>query len=303
MTIRNDATRLRIPMKDPRHPRAVVARQGLALLDTDLDQQSRHQLGRIETETADILGPRDKLLVPAGNDGFRITPGATAATFKIGAGHGYLEGWLLENPSPCANDTQPHPRDGDNVTSPAIIGIKALVRYIDSVEDPALADVALRDAQASGRSLLDWQVFPLPLDGANTISCSSGAMDPKWQALIAPSTGTLTLSEQAAAASTDPCSLTPAGGFNRMENLCYRFEIHGGVADPAFPEADGPRFQLDKLQIKFSRRNASVLASVTKISGNEITLGAPPLDPRNWFAPGQYAELVSVHDDVDPRGR
>ncbi|OLL27487.1 hypothetical protein BTH42_32095 [Burkholderia sp. SRS-W-2-2016] len=301
MTIRNDATRLRIPMSDPRRPRAVVARQGMALLDTDLDQQSRHQLDRIETETADTLGPPDDLLVPAGNDGFHITPGATAATFKIGAGHGYLDGWLLENPSSCTNGTQPHPRNDDGVVSPAIIGIKALVRYIDSVEDSGLADVALGDAQASGRSLVDWQVFPLAIGGANPVSCATGAADAQWRSLIAGSTGKLTVIEQAAVASTDPCSLTPAGGFNRMENLCYRFEIHDGVPDAAFPDADGPRFQLDKLRIKFSRRNASVLARVTKVSGNEITVGAPPLDQRNWFAPGQYAELVSVHDDVDPR--
>ena len=306
MTIRNDATRLRIPAKDPRRPRAVVARQGLALLDTDLDQQSRHQLERIETETADTLGSPGKLLVPAGNAGFLVAPGATPATFTIGKGRGYLDGWLLENAAACTLATQPHPRvapfvPADVVASPALVALKALVRYVDPVEDPAFADIALRDAQASGRSLADWQVFPFALGGAGPASCASSPGTAAWQALIAPSTGTLTVIEQAAAAGTDPCSLTPGGGYTRLENLLYRFEVHGGVANAAFPTVDGPRFQLNQLQIKYSRRNASVLARITNVAGTEVTVGAAALDPRNWFEPGRYAEVVSSHDDVDPR--
>ena len=53
MTIRNDATRTRIRIREKRRPRAVVTRQGQVLLDTDLDQQSRHHLERLEIETAD----------------------------------------------------------------------------------------------------------------------------------------------------------------------------------------------------------------------------------------------------------
>ena len=56
MTIRNDATRATIRPKDGRRPRSVVARQGQVLLDADLDQQSRHLLDRVETETGDVLG-------------------------------------------------------------------------------------------------------------------------------------------------------------------------------------------------------------------------------------------------------
>jgi hypothetical protein len=300
MTTRNDATRLRIPVKDPRHLRAVVTRQGLALLDTDLDQQSRHQLDRIETETADSLGSPGKLLVPAGNTGFQISLDPNLKPFKIGAGHGYLDGWLLENASDCQLDTQPHPWN-EKLDAADLIAIKALVRFVDPVEDPALADVALRDAQASGRSIVDWQVFPFPVGGGNAITCQSGTADAAWQALIAPSTGTLTVIEQAPPAANDPCTLTPAGGFNRKENLNYRFEVHGGDTDGSIQKPCAPRLKLDNLQIKFSRRNASVMARVTDVAGTQITVAAPPLDPRNWFAPGQFAEVVSIHDDVDPR--
>jgi hypothetical protein len=299
MTIRNDATRLRIVTKDKRHLRAVVARQGQVLLDTDFDQQSRHHLQRIETEALDSLGSPGRLVVPAGNTGFLVTPDGAPANFNIGAGRGYLNGWLLENPQTCKLGTQPHPRTGDAVNVPSIIALKALVRHIDPVEDPALADAALGDAQASGRSLVDWQVFPVATTAP--LACANALSKPEWTSLAAPSSGTLAVIVQAAAPSTDPCSLTPGGGYTRLENLLYRLEVHGGVAKAGAPTIDGPRFGLGGLRVKFSRRNASVMVRITNITNTDITVTPPALDPRNWFAPGLFAEFVSIHDDVDPR--
>lgn len=303
MTLRNDATRLRIETRDDRRPRAVVARQGQVLLDTDLDQESRHVLDRIEQETTDTLGSPGRLLVPAGSPAFLVTP--NGGSVDIGAGHGYLDGWLLENPGTCrigpagggAAPYQPHPRS-ETVAAPVILGIKAVVRYVDPVEEPRLADVALGDAQASGRSLADWQVFPLvPTPGGPGLTCASAEIDPKWSELVAPSTGTLRVWAETAAPSTDPCSLTPGGGYTRLENLLYRIEVMGGQKD--LDLVDGPRYQLDGLQLRLSRRNASVLARITTVAGAEITVGPPALDTRNWFAPGMYAEIVSPHDDLD----
>jgi hypothetical protein len=299
MTIRNDATRLLIATRDRRRARAVVARQGQVLLDTDLDQQARHQIERIEIETVDSLGSPGRLLVPAGNTGFQITAGGTLATFNIGSGRGYLDGWLLENASVCTLATQPHPRTGDTVSLPSVVAVKSLVRFIDPVEELALADVALGDAQASGQSLNDWQVFPLGLTG--TPSCATVLSIAQWQSLAAPSTGTLKVIEQAAAPSTDPCSLTPAGGYTRHENLLYRIEVHAGDVNTTFPSVDGPRFKLHNLKVKLSRRNASVLVRITAVSGAELSVAPASLDSRNWFAPGLHAEIVSMHDDVDPR--
>lgn len=306
MTIRNDATRLRIVTKDERQPRTVVARQGQVLLDADLDQQSRHQFYRIETETVDVLGSPGRLVVPENNNGFKVTADGGPANFNIGDGRGYLAGWLVENAAVCKLTTQPHPRTAngmaaDAVTAPAIVGLKALIRHVDPVEDPVLADVALGDAQASGRALVDWQVFPFAVAGAGPASCADATKNADWLKLIAPSTGMLAVSVQTAAPSTDPCSLTPGGGYTRLENLLYRIEVHGGVAKAGFSDVDGQRFGLDQLKLKFSRRNASTLVRVTGITGMEIAVAPPMLDARNWFAPGLYAEIVSIHDDVDQR--
>lgn len=298
MTIRNDATRLRIDAREKRRSRAVVSRQGQVLMDTDFDQQTAALLGRIEIEAADVFDSAGKLVYPAGTTGFQIS-GAT--NFDIGAGHGYLDGWLLENPATVKLATQPHPRSpADTVTPPAIIGLKTLVRFIDPVEDPALADVALGDARASGRALVDWQVFPLSGQAAGT-DCSNAPTSPDWVKLVAPSAGRMSVIKQAAGASTDPCSLTPGGGYTRLENLLYRVEVHSGAVRADFPSVDGPRFALNQLRVKFSRTNASLMARVTLVNGSEITVEPASLDARAWFAPGAYAEIVNVHDDVEPR--
>jgi hypothetical protein len=304
MTIRNDATRATIRPKDGRRPRSVVARQGQVLLDADLDQQSRHLLDRVETETGDVLGSPGRLVVPASSTAFQITAAATPDACGIGTGHGYLDGWLVENTTTGALlGTQPHPRTDTTPASPVLLALKALVRYVDSVEEPAYADPALGDAQAAGRALVDWQVFPFaPKDGWGAApTCATATTHQDWVALAAPSSGTLTVVPDAAPSQTDPCSLTPQGGYSRAENLLYRIEVHGGVPRADRPAADGPRFGMDGLKLKLSRRNASVLARVTAVDGTNITVEPPALDPLNWFAPGSYAEFVSIHDDVDPR--
>ena len=304
MTIRNDATRATIRPKDGRRPRSVVARQGQVLLDADLDQQSRHLLDRVETETGDVLGSPGRLVVPATSTAFQITAAATPNDCGIGTGHGYLGGWLVENTTTEALlRTQPHPRTDTTPTSPVLLALKALVRYVDSVEEPAYADPALGDAQAAGRALVDWQVFPFAPKGGWGVAptCATATAHQEWVALAAPSSGTLTVTPDAAPPQTDPCSLTPQGGYSRVENLLYRIEVHDGVPRVDRPGADGPRFGMDGLKLKLSRRNASVLGRVTAVDGTNVTVEPPALDPLNWFAPGTYAEFVSVHDDVDPR--
>jgi Family of unknown function (DUF6519) len=293
MTIRNDASRLRLPQRDKRQRRAVVARQGQVLLDTDVNVQAEVLLARVEAEAQAIMGSPGKLVYPAGTNGFAIRADGAPANFNIDAGEGYIDGWRLENPAQVKLNTQLHPRAAA-LTVPSLIAVKALVRHIDPVEERAMPDVALGDSQASGRSLNDWQVLPIPLTSTTPLT------DAAWLAMKAPSTGRLAFKLKAVAGSTDPCSLTPQSGYSRYENLLYRVEVHGGTVVENHP--DGPRFALDGLKLKFSRRNASVMARITKVDTNRITVAPPALDPRNWFAPGTCAEIVSIHDDLDPTG-
>jgi hypothetical protein len=303
MTVRNDATRQTLRPSDPRRPRSVVARQGQVLLDADMDQQARAVLDRIDIGADDTFGRPERLVVPAGSAAFAITPAATPAACGIGDGHGYQRGWLLENVTPGTLATQPHPRDDATPVVPFALVVKALVRHVDPVEEPAWADPALGDAQASGRSIVDWQVLPFaPAAGwASPPECGNVTGEQDWQRMVAPSTGTLAVVPDTAPPAGDPCSLAPDGGYSRAENLLYRIEVHGGGSRAGWPTGDGPRYGLAGLKIKMSRRNASVMARITGIDGTEVTVTPPALDPLNWFAPGTFAEIVSPHDDVDPR--
>ncbi|GAM03491.1 DUF6519 domain-containing protein [Novosphingobium sp. MBES04] len=304
MTQRSDSTRTTIPTGEARPLRDVRLNQGQVLLDTDLNEQGRLLLERIETETQGTLGAPGRLVIAQGSSAFALTASGSAsslADITIGAGHGWLDGWQLDNPHEVTLASQPHPVEEADFGSGGALAIKALVRYVDPVEEPALADTALGNAQASGRTLVDWQVFPLPLDEDGAASCTAAAQSPAWQAITAPSSGTLAFRVEASPASLDPCSLTPEGGYARLENLLYRIEVHTGEVDAVVPDVDGPRFGLEGLRITFSRRNASLMARVTKVSGTEITVSPAARDPRSWFAPGQYAEIVSRHDDLDTR--
>jgi hypothetical protein len=296
MTIRNDATRLRIPVRERRPLRGVVARQGQVLLDTDVNEAERTLVDRVEAADAAMLGPPDRLLYPAGTQAFAV--GGTGANATIDAGTAYLNGWQLVNAAKVDLLTQPNPWKGAVPTGPAAVVLKALVRYIDPVEDAALADVALGDAQASGRALNDWQAFLFAVPAGT--GCAGLTDLAGWKALVAPSTGTLAFQIPAPAPSSDPCSLTPAGGHSRFENLLYRIEVHGGVPQAGAPGADGPRFGRTGLKLKLSRRNASLLARVTQVNGTEITVAPPALDPLAWFAQGGFAEIIGAGDDLDP---
>jgi outer membrane protein OmpA-like peptidoglycan-associated protein len=294
MSMRNDATRAKIPVAEPRPLRSVVARQGQVLLDTDVNESERLLLDRTETADAAMLGPPDRLLFPAGGGGFLI--GGAAPNLTIGAGPGYLNGWQLINAAQATLASQPNPWKGATAAAASALVLMAQVRHLDPAEDAALSDVALGDAQASGRALNDWRVFPWPTAAGTTCETITGLSE--WDALTKPSNGTLAFKLGGPSASTDPCSLTPAGGHSRFENLLYRIEVHNGVTAAAQP--DGPRFGVTGLQLKLSRRNASLMARITKVTGDQITVSPPALDPRAWFAQGAYAEIVGPSDDLDP---
>lgn len=304
MTIRTDATRLRITPRDQRPMRAVAPRQGQVLLDADLQQDGQMTLARIDGDMADVIGAPGRFAFPSSTPAFAVQIGGGGPmNLTIQHGHGFLDGWRVDNQADCTLTTQPHPRTDPAPALPTVVAIKALVRHIDPVEDPAFADKALGDAQATGRLLVDWQVFPQALSG--TASCATVLSNDDWQRLSAPSTGTLEVSVQASGPGTDPCSLLPRGGYSRQENLLYRLEVHGGdsIPTPGNPPAlaDGPRLRLEGLKLKLSRRNASLLVAITGINGTEINVSPPATDPRAWFAPGSWAEIVHPGDDVDPR--
>jgi hypothetical protein len=293
---RNDASTKHLALKDLRRARSVIARQGQVLLDSEINAQSGLTLARIETETLDIIGQTGTV---SGSSAFKIT--ALGTQIEIGAGRIYVDGLLVENmPSGGAPTSlfadQPHPPAVLAPTSPGgLVGLKIVVRYVDPVEDEGLIEPALGDIATAGRTLNDWQVMHVPAAASPVPGCGD-AFAP-WSDMVAPSSGMLSAKVNPTDPATGPCSITPGGGYTRLENLLYRVEVHSGIVMKAC--ADGPRYGLDGLKLKVSRSNASIMARIKKVSGTVLTLSPPALDPLAWFNIGSFAEIVTSHADVD----
>ena len=108
---------------------------------------------------------------------------------------------------------------------------------------------------------------------------------PEWDALVAPSTGGLSARAQPLAQGQQgPCLLAPNAGYRRLENQLYRVEVHkGGALGVTGQQA--PTF-------KWSRDNGTVVTSIEKFNGQELTLHDTGRDEVLGFAAGQLVEVV-----------
>lgn len=295
MTIRNDASRHLFRPEDNRAPRRVVPRQGQVLLDTDLSHTAELPLYRIERETAETLGPDDRLLVT----GRAFEPRKSGQSIEFSRGAAYLAGTRIEIADNVTLGGQPNPVDLQSAPGDTFAYVlKTVERYVDPVEDAAYADKALGDAEAAGRAMQDWQILILPLP--DKTQCANLMHTDVWRGMASHSTGRLSVDVAAAATAADPCTILPEGGFSGLENLMYRVEVHGGEPVAEHAPDDGRVYGLKGLKLKVSRRNASTLVRIDEMSGAELRVSPPARDPRTWFAPGTYAEIVTPQDDIDP---
>ncbi|HLL48030.1 MAG TPA: DUF6519 domain-containing protein, partial [Longimicrobiaceae bacterium] len=111
---------------------------------------------------------------------------------------------------------------------------------------------------------------------------------PAWDALVAPSTGTLRARARAEAGDPGPCAVSAEAGYRRLENQLYRVEIHqpGG---------------LNAATYKWSRDNGAVVTSVQVFDGQDLQVGDVGRDALLSFATGQWVELV--HDGLELAGQ
>jgi hypothetical protein len=100
---------------------------------------------------------------------------------------------------------------------------------------------------------------------------------PEWDALVASSNGTLN-AHTTAPTSDDVCLIPPSAGYQRLENQLYRVEVHDDSASKQ------PTF-------KWSRDNGTVVTSITKISGQDVSVHDVGPDDVLGFANGQWVEV------------
>ena len=159
-------------------------------------------------------------------------------------------------------------------------------------EDPALLEPALGGPDTTTRLRTVWQVkaapLPAPASGGTPVTCSdlhAGAADPR-------PARTLKASLDPPGADADPCLISSAGGYQRLENQLYRVQIHTGDAKAA------------DSTFLWSRDNGIVRAGLTglEVSGSDTTLTLDRLgrDEELSFTAGSVVEVTST--DLELRG-
>ncbi|HWT00746.1 MAG TPA: DUF6519 domain-containing protein [Pyrinomonadaceae bacterium] len=160
-------------------------------------------------------------------------------------------------------------------------------QHVTALDDSLIREKALGGPDTATRSKTVWQleILPLELDGNAQFDCQTSF--PEWDALVAPSSGTMNARTQPAVDPKDPCLLPPSAGYRRLENQLYRVEVQkGGTRDAA--------------TFKWSRENGSVQTTVEKVDGATITVADLGKDEVLGFKGGDWVELVT--DETELKG-
>lgn len=295
----------------------VHKQQGRVSLDSEFNEFEEILDRKERAEMYDTAGQAAvPMMTP---DGFKID---VTNTFKvtIGVGRAYVDGILVE----CFGDTtDPSKADRDDaiggVHGPAVLytdqpfhytstptypapsttpGNSDLVyldvwqREVTVFEDEVLREVALNGPDTATRVQTAWQVKIMP--GADAKSC---VIPPTgWSTAVAPSTARLSTATTSTPTEPSACVIDPVGGFTGIENRLYRVEIHDG----------GNLGTGTKATLKWSRDNASLAATVTKIepapataapAKSRITVISTGPDCWRRFEKGDHLEVLD--DDVE----
>ena len=126
--------------KPKKHYSGVRMQQGRVQLDADWNEQVDIAARRVESETVDVVGPYG---LPWINPGFGITGGAVPS---IGAGHMYLDGFLVENDEDVLVTAQDEFLPGYTPTKTAgeyIAYLDVWQRHVPALEDSLIRELAL----------------------------------------------------------------------------------------------------------------------------------------------------------------
>ncbi len=314
-----------------KHYGGVLMQQGRVQTDADWNEQEALQRRRIQIEARDVIGPcggpedaagfavaiaGKKLTIGAGRyyvDGLLVEnevdgvayedqpdlPGADywlAALTKAKATHAlaYLDVWE-RHITPLDDALMREVALGGPDTATRVKTVWQLrVLPVDSGADPAkvkalqakratvlkkLIDLKAQGGSAAAIAELEAVLAQLDAD----IAAASGAADcdstfTEWDGLVADPERTLNARTQPPTSPDGPCVVPPTAGYRRLENQLYRVEVHG-------PGAPGVA------TFKWSRDNGSVVTTIEKISGKDVTVHDLGLDDVLGFATGQWVEI------------
>jgi photosystem II stability/assembly factor-like uncharacterized protein len=203
-------------------------------------------------------------------------------SFSIEPGRLYVKGVLCEADERASFYNQPDRRVATRLEPGTYLAyLDVWQRYISSLEDPRIREVALGGPDTAGRSKTVWQVRALPLEDVSPPAWTCVSEIPGWAELTAtPKARLRSRSEQEQLPAT-LCEIGAAGGFRRVENQLYRVEVQDGGSSPTF---------------KWSRENGSVAFAITGAveSGGRttVTLATRGLDDNLELVEDGWVEVV-----------
>lgn len=241
----------RIPYDLTKGYTRVLKQQGRVDLDADWNEHAAIQDYIERTENVDIIGHCG---VPKEGGGFAIGLTGDGSDLTISAGRIYVDGLLVtldEDTSYAGQVPAPVPLNQE-ADQTDLVYIDVWQRHVTAVEDPSIREVALGGPDTTTRLQTVWRVHTQRVEAGTTCD-TLGDWTP------ATSGGKLTTGVSTAPPTTEPCDLTPAGGFRGLENQLYRVEIHdaGDIDDTA--------------TFKWSRDNGSVVYAIDEFVDGQPT--------------------------------
>lgn len=276
--MKGDFSRLTFDPK--KHYRRVLMQQGRVQVDADWNEQGAINQYRTEIEAIDVIG---RCGAPKHDPGFQITVN-NKGELVIGKGRFYADGVLCENAANIGYLQQPDlpdaPKPADVMKGQplGIVYLDVWERHITALDDPRIREIALGGPDTATRTQTVWQVKILPVKSGTAAQPNCGSKFAEWEALTSP--GNATLNARTQPSGTDsPCLIPPTAGYQRLENQLYRVEIHKSGA-------------LGAATFKWSRDNGSVVTTIEKLNGQEITVSDVGPDNVLGFANGQWVEVI-----------
>ena len=247
----------RITFDPSNHYSAVLKQQGRVSLDSEENEDKAIREHLALTTTEDLVGPCG---APMSGGGFKIEVAGTSSQrdLSISAGRIYVDGILceLEGSGVTYGSQDDYPDPDPQLDAPVgqtdLVYLDVWQKHITVIEEPDLREVALNGPDTTTRVKTLWQVKVVsPVGNVTCVDDISG-----WPP--SPSGGRLTTDVVTPPESTDPCSLSPSGGYRGLENRLYRVEVHqgGNIGNATF---------------KWSEHNGSLLFAIQELISGGAT--------------------------------
>ncbi len=278
----------RISFDRAKHYAAVVQQQGRVQLDADWNEQAAIARHHVEASLRDLIGPHG---APADTAGFGLTiaptdgGSGTLNEISLTAGRYYVDGILCENEADVTFAAQPSLAGASLPTGDALLYLEVWRRVVTPLDDPAMRETALGEADTAVRLQTVWQVKAVPADGVTILP---NGFPNNWETLTAAPTGRMKAALRDVSEEEARETLIAPGTFEGLDNQLYRVEVHAGG-------------DLSTAVFKWSRDNGVVTTAVTTYDKHTFTVQSLGRDAALGFAAGQWVEIGSVADELAGR--